>query len=573
MPQTPHAASELPALAILTGENTNTALLYTPVVVIGSGISGLYTALKLAEKGIKSLLVTKSALEESNSRYAQGGIATVLPENAVDSVELHVQDTLKAGAGLCNEAATRSILAEGYAAIEDLLRLGVDFDRTAAQQLALTREAAHSVDRIIHAGGDATGHSVEMALIKQVKASPYIQVIANAHVVTLCQETNQQCTGCIIVQQAPVFKRIIVESSNIVLATGGVGRLYSHSTNPAIATGNGIFLALNAGAAIQNMEFIQFHPTAFYHQGQVCFLISEALRGEGGILRSIAGQPFAEAYHPQAELAPRDIVTRAIFSEMTKSERPHAYLDITHLPKETIEKRFPNILKNCLSYDIDIRKDWIPVAPAAHYLMGGITVDTDGKTTVKGLYAVGESAYTGLHGANRLASNSLLECVVLARRVARVIDKQHSGALTASGPTFSQDPPLTNMAKVAKTDPTANTITPVNPVLSAQPHAYQKITEPECTIILAIREKLRETMWQHVGILRNEPGLLAAKQAIQQWQDLADENCWETMTPDGFELCSQLAVSQLVVEACLARTESIGAHTRIDQAPQMQYSV
>ncbi|WP_303673253.1 L-aspartate oxidase [Vampirovibrio chlorellavorus] len=496
-------------------------------LVVGTGISGLFTALKLAEAGVDTLLITKSALDESNSRYAQGGIAAVLPSNPDDSLDLHLQDTIRAGAGLCNEQSARSILAEGYASIEDLLFYGVPFDRNPDNQLALTREAAHSVQRILHAGGDATGHSVEMALIDKVRKNPRIEVMEYAQVVELLL-VDGVCQGC---RAVDYHKReeVVVYSPHTVLATGGIGRIYSHTTNPAIATGDGIALAAQARAAIENMEFIQFHPTAFYADGQLHFLVSEALRGEGGLLRDREGRLFASKYHPDGELAPRDIVTRAIYAEMRAAHLPYVYLDITHLPAETIEKRFPTILSSCLKFGVDIRKDWIPVAPAAHYLMGGITVDVEGKTTVPGLYSVGETAYTGLHGANRLASNSLLECVVLARRVARYIGENARALVEqASGASSGQ-------------------------------YGYE--SQPAMFEALG---KLHDLMWQQVGILRSGKDLELALAALETLEAQVLSHHWQQVIPVGFELMSQLKVARLIAQAALARCESRGAHTRLD---------
>ena len=481
--------------------NDSISVKQVSALIVGTGISGLFTALKLSSAGIKTLLITKSALDESNSRYAQGGIAAVLPTNPDDSLELHLQDTIRAAAGLCNESAARSILSEGYASIEDLLFYGVPFDRNADNQLALTREAAHSVERILHAGGDATGHSVEMALVDRVRKDPLIEVIEYAQVVELLIRDGR-CQGCRAVDYHNQ-KEILAYSTHTILATGGIGRIYSHTTNPAIATGDGIALASRAGAGIENMEFIQFHPTAFYADGQLHFLVSEALRGEGGILRNRAGERFATTYHPDGELAPRDIVTRAIYAEMQAAEMPHVYLDISHLPAETIEKRFPTILSSCLKFGIDIRKDWIPVAPAAHYLMGGITVDVEGKTTMPGLYAVGETAYTGLHGANRLASNSLLECVVLARRVARYVG-EHEGvqslpgeAETAAGFSFVEQPGMQDALS-----------------------------------------QLHKLMWESVGILRTGESLESALRQVEQLDTLVHEQAWQRVVPAGFELAN-----------------------------------
>ncbi|WP_373532142.1 L-aspartate oxidase [Vampirovibrio sp.] len=496
-------------------------------LVVGTGISGLFTALKLSAAGIKTLLLTKSALDESNSRYAQGGIAAVLPTNPDDSLALHLQDTIRAGAGLCNEEAARSLLSEGYASIEDLLFYGVPFDRNPDNALAVTREAAHSVQRILHAGGDATGHSVEMALIDKIRNDPRVEVIEYAQVVELLM-VDGRCQGCRAVDYQNQ-REVLVYSPHTVLATGGLGRIYSHTTNPAIATGDGISLAHSAGADIENMEFIQFHPTAFYHNEQLHFLVSEALRGEGGILRDRDGLPFAQKYHPDGELAPRDIVTRAIYAEMRAVSMPYVYLDITHLPAETIEKRFPTILTSCLKFGVDIRKDWIPVAPAAHYLMGGITVDVEGKTTVPGLYAVGETAYTGLHGANRLASNSLLECVVLARRVALYIAQ-------------------------------CSEVAPVERPLQ-MPQQYGFEAEPA---MLAALSQLHQLMWEQVGILRSGVGLKQALASIDALLAQVQTGQWQKVIPTGFELANQLNVARLITQAALTRQESRGAHTRLD---------
>jgi L-aspartate oxidase len=512
---------------------------HVPALVIGTGISGLFTALKLSSAGTKTLLVTKSALDDSNSRYAQGGIAAVLPENADDSLELHLQDTIRAGAGLCNEEASRSILADGYAAIEDLLHYGVPFDRKPNDDLALTREAAHSVGRILHAGGDATGHQVEMTLIEKVRQDPLIEGIEYAQVVELLV-ANGRCYGCRAVRYREQ-EELLILSPHTILATGGVGRLYSHTTNPAVATGDGIALAYQAGARIENMEFIQFHPTAFYHNGELRFLISEALRGEGGILRDKDGDRFALKYHPDGELAPRDIVTRAIYAEMQAAGMPHVYLDITHLPAETIERRFPTILANCLTFGIDIRRNWIPVAPAAHYLMGGVTVDVDGKTTLPGLYAVGEVAYTGLHGANRLASNSLLECVVLARRVSHTVATE--GQLLNS----SFEPALID---------------------TTQARDYRFDSQAELPRVL---DELHRLMWDQVGILRNEEGLTKAFEQVQALSTHALGENWQQIIPMGAELVNQLTVGRLITEAAILRKESRGAHCRTDFPESLPY--
>ncbi len=510
---------------------TERQTIQTPVLIIGTGISGLFTALKIAEKNIHVTLITKNSLSENNSRYAQGGIAAVLPTNPNDSLELHVQDTLKAGAGLCDEGAVRAILAEGYESVADLLLMGVDFDTDTHGDLSLTLEGGHSVRRILHAGGDATGKQVEMALIRKIEASPYIQHFSHCPVLHL-NTRNNKVTGCLAVDLNE--KRLMaINATHTVLATGGAGRLYKQSTNPAGSTGNGFSLAFDAGAELRDMAFIQFHPTAFVNDGEAQFLISEALRGEGGILRNANGEAFAQAYHPKGELAPRDIVTRAIFSEIQKqkdtgSAIDHVFLDITHLPKETIEHRFPTIQKLCSAFGVDICNDLIPVSPAAHYVMGGVKVDEHGESTVENLFVVGETLWTGLHGANRLASNSLLECLVLARKVAKTITQRPLEAVSD------------NFASTEDTKISFETPESLN----------QDI------------ETLRTTMWNKVGIIRTQPDLEAALLLIAQLKTNAAEQQYKLMAPLGIDYLQQLTAAELITRAAIARTESRGGHYR-----------
>ncbi|MDX2084243.1 MAG: L-aspartate oxidase [Candidatus Melainabacteria bacterium] len=508
-----------------------------PVLVIGSGISGLFTVLKLAGFGIRSLLVTKAALAENNSRYAQGGIAAVLPTNPDDSVELHVQDTLQAGAGLCDEAVVRSILADGYAAIADLLHYGVPFDRTDADQLAVTQEAAHSVRRIIHAGGDATGQSVEMRLIEKVSAHPLIEVMEYCSVLELLHrpgaEQSASCMGARAVSLEQQREWLIL-SEHTILATGGVGRLFRQTTNPTIATGDGLAMAARAGAPLKHMEFVQFHPTAFFHEEQVRFLISEALRGEGAILKNSQGFAFAKSYHPDGELAPRDVVTRAIFSEIQTSGVPYVLLDITHQSPEYLLQRFPSISQQCQHYGVDISRHAIPVAPAAHYLMGGVAVDAQGRTPVPNLYCVGETACTGLHGANRLASNSLLECVVLARRVAQVIRQQQ--------PTEASLRAL-----------------PVHLEVSARIYTYG----PERTIEKRAA-RLHRLMWESVGIVRHQAALERVLFELENLHQEAEAQRWRYHLPVGLEYVNQLLVANHIARAAHRRKQSVGAHFRSD---------
>ena len=474
-----------------------TAALTAPfdLVVVGSGISGLYTALKAADRGCSVLLLTKSKLSENNSRYAQGGIAAVLPENTQDSVELHIQDTLKAGAGLCDTKAVESILGEGYEAVADLLLYGVPFDRDQRNQLALTKEAAHSVQRILHAGGDATGHSVESTLIERVEQHKNIHYLEYVQVQSLDIEDQQlKAIDLFDLKTSQGFR---LKAKSVVLATGGVGRLYQQTTNPVIATGDGMALAKRAGIPLKDMEFIQFHPTAFYYEGKVRFLISEALRGEGGYLRNQAGERFAQASHPDGELAPRDVVTRAIFSEMRKDNTPNVWLDMTHLPAELLERRFPTIFKMALGFQVDLRKEPLPVAPAAHYCMGGIACDLNGGTAINGLYVVGEAACTGLHGANRLASNSLLECLVLARRVALQPNPQPNSSLLK---TQTERIQLSEMA---------------------EPSPHLLSDEQSSADWLASQKALHGLMWNELGIVRIPERMKEAQLQLNHWYEEA----------------------------------------------------
>ena len=511
------------------------------VLIIGSGISGLFTALKLSEYNIRSLIVTKNALSENNSRYAQGGIAAVLPENDDDSLSLHVQDTLNVGAGLCVPEAVQAILSQGHLAISDLLLMGVPFDKDELGNIEKTLEAGHSVRRIIHAGGDATGKQVEMTLINKVHADPNIEVIEYCEVAHLFTQ-DKACDGAHAINyQTQQEYRIF--SQHTILATGGLGRLYSQSTNPAGATGNGFSLAYQAGAELRDMEFVQFHPTAFFKDGNAHFLISEALRGEGGVLKNHAGERFAKHYDTRGELAPRDVVTRAIYQEIEKQKQlnpdaDHVYLDISHLTPSKIEHRFPTILKACEQFGIDIRKDQIPVAPAAHYVMGGVVVDMNGQTSLQRLHVVGETVWTGLHGGNRLASNSLLECVVLARNCAQAIG-------TTASPTGLK-----------------NTLTEQTEFLMPYKQAPIQFDTPET--LTQATQTLHQLMWKQVGIVRNETALRDALEKIQQLDAEAQNADYKQYAPLGIDYVNQLTLARLITQAALSRTESRGAHFRKD---------
>lgn len=508
------------------------------VVIVGSGAAGLYAALKISQQinlpeGV--LLLTKSYLGNSNSLYAQGGIVGVLHQNPEDCVEKHVEDTLTAGAGLSDRSTVEYISEASDEVINDLIENGVDFDRNADGELTFTLEAAHSIRRILHAGGDATGRGITEALCNEVRADDNIVVMENAIAAELLVDSDQECKGVIVYNEL-TGEHEIVYTSALVLATGGLGQLYKYTTNPDGATGDGIDLAYNAGAIIQDMEFVQFHPTALAlsPESKDRFLISEAVRGEGARLINNHGMEFMSKYHDKRELAPRDIVTRAIYSEMNKEHKFNVFLNASMIDHMKLFKRFPTISKRCGECGIDISAKPIPVAPAAHYSMGGIKASVEGRTSIRGLYAIGECASTGLHGANRLASNSLLECVVCAYELADYLS-------------------FANLAIPKKIDENIRRIIDIY---------SQPLSEADYNIEL-LKANLKDIMWNNVGIIRSEENLLKARKEVENLKK-AFKRTRKCLNKEEYEYRNMLSVASLIIDSALSRKESRGAHCRSD---------
>ena len=513
------------------------------VVIVGSGAAGLYAALKISQQinlpdGV--LIVTKSNLGESNSKYAQGGIVGVLHQNEADSVDLHVKDTIKAGAGLSERKTVEYISQASDEVINDLMENGVEFDREADGSLTFTLEAAHSIRRILHSGGDATGRGITEALCRDVIADGNITVMENAMAVELLVNSDKECKGIILYNEL-TGEHEIVYTSALVLATGGVGQIYKYTTNPSGATGEGIDLAYNAGAVIQDMEFIQFHPTALAldPDNKDRFLISEAVRGEGAKLINHHGDEFMSLYHDRRELAPRDIVTRAIYSEMKKEHSYNVFLNASMIDSIKLLKRFPTISKRCDEKGIDISKKPIPVAPAAHYSMGGIKAAVEGRTSIRGLYAIGETASTGLHGANRLASNSLLECVVCAYELADYLS-------------------FANLETPKRIDDSIRNIIDL----------YSKPLDDEDYNISSLKSELKNLMWNNAGIIRSEESLVKADAEIKRMKSefKRERKC---LNKEEYEYRNMLTTAELIVKGALARKESRGAHCRSDYRETM----
>ena len=506
-------------------------------VIVGSGIAGLYAAIKLQKEanlpdGI--LIITKTQLIESNSKYAQGGMVCVMPENKLDSTTLHIEDTIKAGAGLTDAKVAEFISRNSAEVVKELQKFGVDFDRDENNKLKFTKEAAHSVNRILHAGGDATGFCIENALVKYVLSQKNIKIYEQTLAVEILKDKNNIVKGLISYNYSE-DKYEIIESPAVILATGGIGQLYKYTTNPDITTGDGIALAYRAGAVVKDMEFVQFHPTAFALTDKgTMFLISEAVRGEGAKLVHKDGTTFMEKYDKRLELAPRDIVTRAIYNEMAETKTQNVYLDATHISEEKFEKRFPTIYGTCKEYNINPSKNFIPVSPSAHYFMGGVKTQVNGTTSIEGLYAIGEVACTGLHGANRLASNSILECAVTAFELVNLLKKKDLNN------NFVPDEEI-------------------NKIISF----YEDETAKEKENYNSLIYEIKQLMWNNVGIVRNKAKLTAAKEEIENLKKNF-YGVYKCPNRTGYEVRNMLTVASLIIDFALNRRESRGAHYRED---------
>jgi len=496
------------------------------VVIVGAGIAGIYTALHINEH-YSCCILSKEEINISSSWLAQGGIAAAISPD--DDPYLHYQDTLVAGAGLCSNDAVKILVDEGPHDIDNLVSMNVPFDLNEYGDLQITREGGHHKNRIVHAGGDATGRETVKALAHIASQRGNIVFMPHTFFIDVLTDDSGAVSGALILDGLGRYR--MISTRYIVICTGGIGQVYKISTNPYVSTGDGIAAAVRAGAVLKNMEFVQFHPTGLYSDKEEnrAFLISEAVRGEGGLLKNKDGERFMVGQHELAELAPRDIVARAIAREMERTGEDHMYVDITSKPEEFLASRFPTIYNECLSRGINISKDWIPVCPVQHYLMGGIDTDFNGASNVPGLFACGEAANTGVHGANRLASNSMLECLVFGRRAALKI----------------------------------NSLLPLNPrnPYSPLPDTPER---PQCKLnYSAERKRLQEIMMENVAYFRNEKGMTYALGEVSKLLEEL-ENSADSST-EYFELLNIATIAMEIIKAALARKESVGAHYRNDK--------
>ncbi|HEX8551402.1 MAG TPA: L-aspartate oxidase [Abditibacteriaceae bacterium] len=499
-------------------------------LVIGSGVAGLSCAIELEDYGTVAVL-TKEGIAGGSTQWAQGGIAAVLSPEPLDSPDLHLQDTMQAGAGLCDRAAVDVLVNEGPHRIRQLIARGAHFDTETTGELKLTREAAHRARRIVHAGGDATGMEVQRSLSASTHLAPRISVRENMVSVDFLLAQDGDTTRCVgvLAMDANSGEMRIFRSKATIAATGGIGALYKVTTNPPVLTGDGVAMAFRAGAALMDMEFVQFHPTAFAKgPNNPKFLISEAVRGEGAVLLNNKGERFMTRYHPDAELAPRDVVSRAIAQEILNTGADYVTLDLTGNTAQEIAARFPKIYSTCVSYGIDPAHEPIPVSPAEHYMMGGIRTDLDGATDVRGLLACGEAACTGVHGANRLASNSMLEGLVFGIRTVQ-------SAIRLQREDFQCETPLISTA-----------------------NAGAEFPDEE---IDAARVRLQELMWKRAGLVRSGEGL---QEAMDELDAMQQKYGTPAARREPIELANMICVSRLVTRAALERRESRGAHFRTD---------
>jgi L-aspartate oxidase len=505
----------------------------TDVLVIGGGVAGLRAAIAAADAGAEVLLLTKDTIDESNTWYAQGGIAAVL--QAPDSLDAHVSDTETVGAGLCDEQAVRVVVEEGPKRVIELLQWGANFDKQKGNpyDLALGLEGGHSFARILHASGDATGRELATTLINRVRAFESVRVCERTFCIDLLTHENR-CVGVLALIGSQVN---VIWARRTILATGGAGQLYRESSNPRIATADGHAMAYRAGATLQDMEMVQFHPTTLYVAGAARTLITEAVRGEGAYLIDRDGHRFMPEYHPDAELAPRDVVSRAIVQQIRKTHHTHVYLDVRHLPQDKFRARFPQLIALCREFDIDPAKDPIPIHPATHYIIGGVDADLLGRTSLNGLYAVGEASCSGLHGANRLASNSLLEGLTFGARAGADAARAAADNNLRFPQTLDHREPISQRTELDIAD---------------------------------VRNSLRSIMWRNVGIERDGARLAETRDIIAFWSRYVMDKVFDprNLKPDdavaGWELQNMLTVCFLVSSAAYTRTESRGAHFRTD---------